>query len=296
MKKFKNLKTFVTGAVAGAVLMSSVAFAANWTSINVVLNQFRIRTNMGDAIQWGDTYTLNNGSETAGSIVYNDTTYLPIRKISELTGNSIYFDSTSNTISLMNAGMSTSSGWPQWMINSTDGYYYNYSVTGNGINSTGALLISRGEKDDNAYNGLSPDPNYQRAYSIANQYCYSNVSDGVIFVTKDYGSSNPGIDTSNEAPAFKIMKISYNFDANSEDGAVIQTVSEPIAPHQMYGLYAVGIDNGKFIYAQNNAKDNSLPIPSGWDYNTIDITTGAIHTCTADEKAAYVTEFGPLGN
>ena len=59
------LKGIATGLIIALVVAIIPAFAANWTSINVVLNPFRVRTIMGDVIQWGDTYTLNNGTETS---------------------------------------------------------------------------------------------------------------------------------------------------------------------------------------------------------------------------------------
>ena len=291
MKKFKGLKNFVIGVVVGAVFMSSVALAANWTSINVVLNPFRIRTIMGDVIQWGDNYTLANGTETVGSIVYNDTTYLPIRKVGELLQQGILFDSTTNTITLMNGG--SYSGAPYNIprkLNSTDGNTYAYTVSGDSINKIGTLFISRVTVGQDGF--LTNQPNYQRAYPIANKYCYSFEDDGIVFVMRDFGDIIPSTNDDSQAPAFKIMKISYNFDANSADGVVLQTVSEAVMPHQMYGLNAVGIDDGKFIYVQNNSRNN---IPwSEYDYNTIDIATGAIHICTPDEKAAYIQKFGAV--
>lgn len=74
----------------------------------------------------GDTYTLSDGTKVPYSISYNNTTYLPIRKVGELVGLPVNYDGNSNTAIL---GKSTSSTQiavtekPVSLIKISDKYY-----------------------------------------------------------------------------------------------------------------------------------------------------------------------------
>ena len=52
----------------------------------------------------GEDYTLPSGTVVPYSITYNDTTYLPIRKVSELVGQEIFWDEETRTVSIGQPG------------------------------------------------------------------------------------------------------------------------------------------------------------------------------------------------
>jgi hypothetical protein len=56
-------------------------------------------------------YTLSNGDQVPFSILYNGTTYLPIRKISELLGKEVGYIAETKTITLGDVGEGTAPGW-----------------------------------------------------------------------------------------------------------------------------------------------------------------------------------------
>jgi len=230
MKKF-NLKSMVVGVVIGTML-SSVALAANWTSINVVLNQFRIRTGTSDVVKWGDTYTLNNGSQTAGSIVYNDTTYLPIRKIAEATGMQVDWNSDSNTVTVW-GGQGTGIGYAYKTATDANGTLWNYNI------------MSSGGK---WYLHINDDPQNARTYEIAGPGAYLFDSTGVTFIT--YGGSQ-SVNGSKQNPYagyvyYNVNRILFNNDANSQDGTTLYTIKTQST--QDYIEKAYFLDSNTLIY------------------------------------------------
>ena len=91
------LKGILTGFLIAAVLFAIPALAEN---IDALFNSVRINVNGVDEIQWGENIKLNDGGETPSSILYNGTTYLPMRKLGELSGQQIYWNGDSNTVSM----------------------------------------------------------------------------------------------------------------------------------------------------------------------------------------------------
>ena len=283
------MKNYLKGVATGLVVALAIAIVPVFAqSLNIGgLNSFRIRTAQGDVVQWGENYDLN-GTQMPTSIIYNDTTYVPLRKISDLLGTDVYFDGVSNTISLMNAG-TTNYADSKVVMNNSFNKEYEYLI------STDALLDAPSTQYKGRSNALligsfrgyaamggtrvGGDPNWenqQRAYSMAGSKTYQFLDDGVVFVKGpleyNYGT-------------FEIVKISYNFDASTEDGEVVRTV-----PNKGDGATrAIAIEDGKFVYAYYvNSGD--------WIYETIDIATGDIHQCTQAEKDAYVQQYGSCGN
>ena len=72
------LKGLVTGFLISACLFAIPVLGDN---IEVLFNSVRININGLDKIQWGENITLDDGSTTPSSLLYNGTTYLPLRKI-----------------------------------------------------------------------------------------------------------------------------------------------------------------------------------------------------------------------
>lgn len=94
----KRIQGFICGFLAAIVLLVSVPALA--ASIDVIFNPLNIVINGVKAANKGENYTLVNGNEVPFSIVYKGTTYLPLRKISELMGKDLTLDSTTDTVHL----------------------------------------------------------------------------------------------------------------------------------------------------------------------------------------------------
>lgn len=99
----KQLPGFLGGVAATALAVALVlpAFADveyKWNSVNISVNEEQVA-----AVD--ESYTLDNGASVPFSIVYEGTTYLPIRKLTELTGLSIDWISASNTVAVSTGDM-----------------------------------------------------------------------------------------------------------------------------------------------------------------------------------------------
>ena len=88
----KTLKGYVLGVLSAAVLASGVAYAANTTTLyNVVANGIKIVID-GRKINPTDA----NGN-TVEPIIYNGTTYLPVRAVANAFGKAVYWDGPNYT-------------------------------------------------------------------------------------------------------------------------------------------------------------------------------------------------------
>lgn len=94
----KRIQGFICGFLAAVVLLISIPALA--ASIDVIFNPLNIVINGVKAANKGENYTLVNGNEVPFSIVYKGTTYLPLRKISELMGKDLTLDSKTDTVYL----------------------------------------------------------------------------------------------------------------------------------------------------------------------------------------------------
>ena len=100
MKKARYITICIL--ILALVLTSVPSFAAN---LEVVLNSVKLVLNGKTQAEIGDSYKLSDGTEVPYSILYNGTTYLPLRKVSEIFNSEIGWNNDTRTVSL-----STSSG------------------------------------------------------------------------------------------------------------------------------------------------------------------------------------------
>lgn len=98
MKSFT--KGVLTGLLIGGIIFSAPVLADDVFSI---FNTVRVNVNGVDRVQWGDEVKLDNGNTVPSSIIYKDTTYLPLRKISSLCTKKIYWNGDSRTVYLSNS-------------------------------------------------------------------------------------------------------------------------------------------------------------------------------------------------
>ena len=97
MKTKMRLQGLMLGVVL-TVLVSSFIAPALAAVGNTLFNTVNITVDGTQIASIGQNYTLQNGSQTPNSIVYNNTTYLPIRRISEIIGKPITWDQNTSTV------------------------------------------------------------------------------------------------------------------------------------------------------------------------------------------------------
>lgn len=87
----KELKGFIIGVVLTAMLMSTIVFADGvQKTIDVVLNKVNVKVN-------GKAVSGNN-------ILYDGTTYVPLREIAEILGKEVGWNGDTNTASINDKG------------------------------------------------------------------------------------------------------------------------------------------------------------------------------------------------
>lgn len=91
----KMLKGYVLGFLSAALIVSSIGYAANTTTLyNVLLEGVKIVVD-GQKINPTDA----NGN-TVEPIIYNGTTYLPVRAVANAIGKAVYWDGPNYTVYL----------------------------------------------------------------------------------------------------------------------------------------------------------------------------------------------------
>ena len=110
----KEFKGFICGVLATAVVGLGVVSASGvWDNISVLRNDINV--------------VVNGRDVTADNFLYNDTTYLPLRAVSEALNQSVSYDESTNTAYI---GM----GSPNQTVSNTNteeakvGYEYKYSA------------------------------------------------------------------------------------------------------------------------------------------------------------------------
>lgn len=100
------MKNYVKGYLAGIVstilIFSSIAVFSEsvLSTISVELNKINISVNGKSVARVGDMYVLDNGKKVPYSILFEGTTYLPMRKLGSLAGKSIAWDGATSTAGL----------------------------------------------------------------------------------------------------------------------------------------------------------------------------------------------------
>lgn len=79
----KELKGFICGVVATIVVAGTASGVGVWDSIDVLKNDIRV--------------VVDGNVVTADNFLYNDTTYLPLRAVSNALGENVEYDEIDNT-------------------------------------------------------------------------------------------------------------------------------------------------------------------------------------------------------
>ena len=98
----KRVQGLIAGVLIGAIITGGVVFAANTTTLyNVIASEIKI---VIDGQKLNPTDVNGNKVEP---IIYNGTTYLPVRAVANAVGKAVYWDGPNYTVYLgdMNGGL-----------------------------------------------------------------------------------------------------------------------------------------------------------------------------------------------
>lgn len=227
------VKGVITGFLVGALIFAVPAIAEN---IDALFNQVRINVNGVDQIQWGEDIDLGDGESAPSSILYNGTTYLPMRKLGELSGQEICWNGDSKTVSMT-------------------GQQKDINVVAEKPDSYGNVWKYYTFKDDNGYSYLGVKDEargYERLYRLSSTNM--NVTENEIyFVRYDGPSPYP-----NRYSA-KVIKISFDNNVDTQDGEEIKSITY-FGGAAFYGDYVFFAEN-----IPGNAPQNLL---NAYNYKT----------------------------
>ncbi|MBR6524082.1 MAG: NPCBM/NEW2 domain-containing protein [Clostridia bacterium] len=145
----KRLQGLIAGVLIGAMVTSGVVFAANTTTLyDVIANGIKI---VVDGKKLNPTDTNGNKVEP---IIYNGTTYLPVRAVANALGKAVYWDGPNYTVYLGNMNGKLEYPTVELNINDDIGDCWEKSsklLDNYGNNYTRAIYQARGNSYDNPY-------------------------------------------------------------------------------------------------------------------------------------------------
>lgn len=162
MKKF-SLKSFITGAILASALMIPVmSLAAGTQTVEAILGKIKLNI---------------NGSTVSGeTLLYNGTTYVPIRSVSDAIGADVSYDARTYTATLKTSSSST--------------YWANkvYIPVTEGDIGTDKLIISNVTPSDFNFEFFSDNKSIIKGTAnISDNYAVCNVSDIYGFTFEIHG-------------------------------------------------------------------------------------------------------------
>lgn len=200
------VKGVITGLLIGAVVSAIPAVAEN---IDVLFNEVRINVNGVDAVQWGEDIDRGDGESAPASILYNGTTYLPMRKLGELSGQQVYWNGDSKTVSMTGKQKDVNVVAEKPDKNGNVWKYYTF------------------KDNENSYLGVKDEARgYERVYKIAEMDGGEPVSvtDDAIYFVKKVPLKKPLYDDGDYHGC--LMKLYFNNDANNQDGEKLFWIGE----------------------------------------------------------------------
>ena len=207
------IKGILTGFLIAAVLFAIPALAEN---IDALFNSVRINVNGVDEIQWGENIYYR--SETPSSILYNGTTYLPMRRLAELSGQKIYWNGDSNTVSM--------TGQPKGII----------TFSTEKPDKNGNVWKYYTFKDDNDINYLAVKDEargYERVYRLGSESI--RVTDDAIYFFRHIARSF------RDTGVVNLVRLPFDNDENTQDGEELYLIN----------YFSGGIFDGDYIFCLN---------------------------------------------
>ena len=214
------MKSYIKGLLTGLFIMIVVWCApAMAQNVEVFLNQFAVNVDGIDVAAWGEEYVLDNGDAMPYSITYNDTTYLPMRKLAELMDKEIYWNGDSKKIFLT---AKQKADTREVLAEKPDVYgnvwtYYTFEAE----DGKGYL----GVKDQNR--------NYERVYRLSN-YKTNITEDALYFIVPRL--PEPPVGYNHPYSRNILRKITFFNDVDTQDGTSVTSMNECIFD----GDYAYG--------------------------------------------------------
>ena len=95
----KRTQGFICGFLAAVILLISVPVLAE--TIQAKFNVMNIKINGKLEVMAEENFTLANGNKVPYTIVYNGTTYLPLREMVRLVGKDLAFDGATSTADIV---------------------------------------------------------------------------------------------------------------------------------------------------------------------------------------------------
>lgn len=139
----KQFRGFILGFIFACLLVVPTTALAD--NIQAQFNTVNITVDGNNAVKQGQNYQLTDGSTVPFSINYKGTTYIPIRKISELLGIGINYDNASKTVQVVtNANAAKTQEKP--VENKTTSAAVTYSTSYSVFNECSKNSNSNGDK------------------------------------------------------------------------------------------------------------------------------------------------------
>lgn len=190
-------KGIITGLIISAVIAAVPTLAAN---IDALLNPVRININGVDTYQWGDNIELDNGTQTPSSILYNGTTYLPMRKLGELMDKQIYWNGDTQTVSMTGKQSDVKVVVEKPDANGNVWTYYTFK-----------------DEKSRYYLGVKDEARgFERVYLMPSESV--RVTDNEIYFVR----LESAVDTTYGNLAY-LMKITFGNDIDSQDGEILKS-------------------------------------------------------------------------
>ena len=217
------MKGYIKGLIAGLLIGASVtSIPAVAENIDALFNEVRINIGGIDRVSWGENIKFDDGTEAPYSILYNGTTYLPLRKTAELLGKEVYWNGDSKTVSVVDSGSKTTLAEKP----DKNGNVWKYSTV---------------ETPGGGYYLIAEDSNrgFSRTYKLGSKNI--KVTDNEIYFFKDIGASY------NNTREIEVIKLLFDNDENTQDGV------------EVYGsaYFIDGIFDGEYIFCQIYQPGNS---------------------------------------
>ena len=188
------MKNYLKGIITGVLISAAVtAVPAVADNIDAMFNEVRINIDGIDRLQWGESITLDNGTEAPSSILYNGTTYLPLRKTAELFGKKVCWNGDSKTVSIVEHGSRTTVAEKP----DKNGNVWKYSTVY--VADVGYYLLV-----EDSVRG------YERVYKLGSKNI--KVTDDAIYFVKVIGESYPG------TYDMTLIRLLFDTDENTQDG------------------------------------------------------------------------------
>ena len=101
----KQFEGLLAGLMVMFILMGALPVTAQsiMKTIQVAINEVNVSVNGITAGVTGENYILDNGTQVPNSILYNGTTYLPIRKVAEMLGKEVTWNGITRTVGIANS-------------------------------------------------------------------------------------------------------------------------------------------------------------------------------------------------